>query len=244
MMFNESDNFFKSLGLLPMPPEFWSKSMLEKPTDGREVVCHASAWDFYNRKDFRYLIKDWVRKGCRKGGRGDLESIDGPFTSASLGRITWKSFISWVLGIYHRVSALSLLQKNPLCCLLCVLLKFHLSLIWAGCSLFWPHMSRVWGFNPLRGFNPLHEMCRNKSMEMCPINMDEMDCSVWGQEGTFLQTGDFFCLVLHEAPKSEYSCLFSSHVSVACCTFAKDEYTSIFSSKRFRLVHHPVSLNP
>lgn len=53
MMFNESDNFFKSLGLLPMPPEFWSKSMLEKPTDGREVVCHASAWDFYNRKDFR-----------------------------------------------------------------------------------------------------------------------------------------------------------------------------------------------
>ncbi|KAJ6660556.1 hypothetical protein lerEdw1_017553 [Lerista edwardsae] len=53
MMFNESDNFFRSLGLLPMPPEFWSKSMLEKPTDGREVVCHASAWDFYNRKDFR-----------------------------------------------------------------------------------------------------------------------------------------------------------------------------------------------
>ncbi|KAI7797162.1 putative angiotensin-converting enzyme [Triplophysa rosa] len=52
-MFNESDRFFTSLGLLPMPPEFWEKSMLEKPTDGREVVCHASAWDFYNRKDFR-----------------------------------------------------------------------------------------------------------------------------------------------------------------------------------------------
>uniref|UniRef100_A0A6Q2XA23 Angiotensin-converting enzyme n=1 Tax=Esox lucius TaxID=8010 RepID=A0A6Q2XA23_ESOLU len=52
-MFNESDHFFTSLGLLPMPPEFWSKSMLEKPTDGRNVVCHASAWDFYNRKDFR-----------------------------------------------------------------------------------------------------------------------------------------------------------------------------------------------
>ncbi|XP_028823415.1 angiotensin-converting enzyme isoform X2 [Denticeps clupeoides] len=52
-MFNESDNFFKSLGLIPMPSEFWDKSMLEKPTDGREVVCHASAWDFYNRKDFR-----------------------------------------------------------------------------------------------------------------------------------------------------------------------------------------------
>ncbi|XP_076153977.1 angiotensin-converting enzyme [Alosa pseudoharengus] len=52
-MFKESDEFFKSLGLIPMPQEFWDKSMLLKPTDGREVVCHASAWDFYNRKDFR-----------------------------------------------------------------------------------------------------------------------------------------------------------------------------------------------
>uniref|UniRef100_A0AAQ5YAB6 Angiotensin-converting enzyme n=1 Tax=Amphiprion ocellaris TaxID=80972 RepID=A0AAQ5YAB6_AMPOC len=52
-MFQESDNFFTSLGLLPMPQEFWDKSMLEKPSDGRQVVCHASAWDFYNRKDFR-----------------------------------------------------------------------------------------------------------------------------------------------------------------------------------------------
>nr|XP_057917210.1 angiotensin-converting enzyme isoform X2 [Doryrhamphus excisus] len=52
-MFQESDKFFTSLGLLPMPKEFWEKSMLEKPIDGRQVVCHASAWDFYNRKDFR-----------------------------------------------------------------------------------------------------------------------------------------------------------------------------------------------
>ncbi|XP_038634663.1 angiotensin-converting enzyme [Scyliorhinus canicula] len=51
-MFNESDHFFTSLGLIPMPDEFWKKSMLEKPK-GREVVCHASAWDFFNRKDFR-----------------------------------------------------------------------------------------------------------------------------------------------------------------------------------------------
>ncbi|TRY89927.1 hypothetical protein DNTS_000391 [Danionella cerebrum] len=53
-MFEESDRFFTSLGLLPMPDEFWNKSMLEKPADGREVVCHASAWDFYNRKDFSH----------------------------------------------------------------------------------------------------------------------------------------------------------------------------------------------
>ncbi|KAM8890453.1 LOW QUALITY PROTEIN: angiotensin-converting enzyme [Synchiropus picturatus] len=52
-MFQESDTFFTSLGLLPMPEEFWEKSMIEKPSDGRQVVCHASAWDFYNRKDFR-----------------------------------------------------------------------------------------------------------------------------------------------------------------------------------------------
>ncbi|KAM6175753.1 angiotensin-converting enzyme [Erethizon dorsatum] len=52
-MFKEADDFFISLGLLPVPPDFWNKSMLEKPTDGREVVCHASAWDFYNGKDFR-----------------------------------------------------------------------------------------------------------------------------------------------------------------------------------------------
>ena len=33
--------------------EFWNGSMIEKPSDGRDVVCHASAWDFYNGKDFR-----------------------------------------------------------------------------------------------------------------------------------------------------------------------------------------------
>ena len=52
-MFGTSDDFFASLGLTRMPREFWEKSMIEKPTDGRRVVCHASAWDFYNRKDFR-----------------------------------------------------------------------------------------------------------------------------------------------------------------------------------------------
>lgn len=51
-MFKVAEEFFTSLGLEPMPQEFWDESMLEKP-EGREVVCHASAWDFYNRKDFR-----------------------------------------------------------------------------------------------------------------------------------------------------------------------------------------------
>ena len=32
---------------------WFAGSMLEKPSDGRDVVCHASAWDFSNGKDFR-----------------------------------------------------------------------------------------------------------------------------------------------------------------------------------------------
>uniref|UniRef100_A0A8C7ZA79 Angiotensin-converting enzyme n=1 Tax=Oryzias sinensis TaxID=183150 RepID=A0A8C7ZA79_9TELE len=51
-MFRVSEEFFTSLGLMEMPTEFWEGSMIVKPED-REVVCHASAWDFYNRKDFR-----------------------------------------------------------------------------------------------------------------------------------------------------------------------------------------------
>lgn len=51
-MFQVSDEFFTSLGLVPMPNEFWRESVIEKPP-GREMVCHASAWDFCNGRDFR-----------------------------------------------------------------------------------------------------------------------------------------------------------------------------------------------
>lgn len=37
-----------------MTPEFWAYSMLEKPV-GRDVVCHAAAYDFFNPRDFRCL---------------------------------------------------------------------------------------------------------------------------------------------------------------------------------------------
>lgn len=40
-----------------VPDLFWENSILEKPDDGREMVCHASAWDFYDGEDFR-SIKD------------------------------------------------------------------------------------------------------------------------------------------------------------------------------------------
>lgn len=53
-MFKMSEKFFTSLNLSAMPDLFWERSILEKPEDGRELVCHASAWDFYDQKDFRY----------------------------------------------------------------------------------------------------------------------------------------------------------------------------------------------
>ncbi|XP_067952220.1 angiotensin-converting enzyme-like [Watersipora subatra] len=59
-MFEMSDDFFASLGLNRVTDEFWANSMLEKPTDGRDVVCHASAWDFNDGKDFR--IKQCTRR--------------------------------------------------------------------------------------------------------------------------------------------------------------------------------------
>lgn len=51
-MFELSEEFFVSLNLTRMPPEFWEHSIIEKPK-GRELICHASAWDFCNGKDFR-----------------------------------------------------------------------------------------------------------------------------------------------------------------------------------------------
>ena len=47
-----ADSFFKSIGLEPLPPPFYNKSMITKPKD-RDVICHASAWDFGINKDVR-----------------------------------------------------------------------------------------------------------------------------------------------------------------------------------------------
>lgn len=51
-MFETGDEFYTSMGLIPLPDTFYNLSMLEKPDD-REVICHATAWDFYDKKDFR-----------------------------------------------------------------------------------------------------------------------------------------------------------------------------------------------
>lgn len=54
-LFKKSDEFYQSLGLVPMGMCYNESagSMISKPTDGREVLCHASAWDFCDKQTFR-----------------------------------------------------------------------------------------------------------------------------------------------------------------------------------------------
>ncbi|XP_045508385.1 angiotensin-converting enzyme-like isoform X2 [Colias croceus] len=50
-MFQMAEEFYTSMGLKPVPPEFWRGSLLARPT--RAAQCTASAWDFCNRIDYR-----------------------------------------------------------------------------------------------------------------------------------------------------------------------------------------------
>jgi peptidyl-dipeptidase A len=61
------ESFFTSLGLPPLPDTFWQRSMLARPA-GREVVCHASAWDVHYDNDTRI-------KMCIKINQEDLITI-------------------------------------------------------------------------------------------------------------------------------------------------------------------------
>ena len=51
-MYRVAEDFFMSIGMEKMTDAFWENSMLVKPAN-RSVVCHASAWDFYDGNDFR-----------------------------------------------------------------------------------------------------------------------------------------------------------------------------------------------
>jgi len=56
-MFELGDDFFQSMGLKPLPETFYNLSVIEKPADPkRKLICHPSAWDFYDGKDFRVII--------------------------------------------------------------------------------------------------------------------------------------------------------------------------------------------
>ena len=47
-MFQSADDFYAGMGLERVNKLFWKNSMLEKPTDGRKVFCHPTAWDFFD----------------------------------------------------------------------------------------------------------------------------------------------------------------------------------------------------
>jgi peptidyl-dipeptidase A len=51
-MVKTGEGFYTSLGFDPLPRSFWDRSMITRPP-GREVVCHASAWDIDNKSDIR-----------------------------------------------------------------------------------------------------------------------------------------------------------------------------------------------
>ena len=51
-MVETGEAFFVSLGLAPLPKTFWERSMIVRP-EGKEVQCHASAWDLDDADDVR-----------------------------------------------------------------------------------------------------------------------------------------------------------------------------------------------
>lgn len=59
MLFEAAEDFFVSINMTKMPPLFWKNSIIEKPSDGRDMICHASAWDFSMYDDVR--IKQCTR---------------------------------------------------------------------------------------------------------------------------------------------------------------------------------------
>jgi len=55
-MFEVANDFFTSLGLEPMTEDFWKYSVITRPTGNQQMVCHASAEEFYSETDFRYRL--------------------------------------------------------------------------------------------------------------------------------------------------------------------------------------------
>lgn len=51
-IFQKAEEFFTSLGMPPLSPEFWRNSILQQSNNERNK-CTASAWDFCNNFDFR-----------------------------------------------------------------------------------------------------------------------------------------------------------------------------------------------
>jgi peptidyl-dipeptidase A len=66
-MVKTGEAFFSSLGFAPLPQTFWERSMITRP-QGRDVVCHASAWDLDNKEDIRI-------KMCTEVNEEDFQTV-------------------------------------------------------------------------------------------------------------------------------------------------------------------------
>jgi peptidyl-dipeptidase A len=66
-MVQTGEAFFTSLGFEPLPTTFWERSVIVKPAD-RELVCHASAWDFDATDEVRI-------KMCTKVNEEDFQTV-------------------------------------------------------------------------------------------------------------------------------------------------------------------------
>ncbi|MBB5517647.1 M2 family metallopeptidase [Amphiplicatus metriothermophilus] len=66
-MTRTAEAFFASLGFEPLPETFWERSQIVKP-EGREVVCHASAWNLDDKDDLRI-------KMCTKVNAEDFRTL-------------------------------------------------------------------------------------------------------------------------------------------------------------------------
>uniref|UniRef100_A0A8D8VR32 Angiotensin-converting enzyme n=2 Tax=Cacopsylla melanoneura TaxID=428564 RepID=A0A8D8VR32_9HEMI len=51
-MFKKAEDFFLSLNMTRMTDDFWQNSVMVRPKD-KDMVCHASAWDFHDGKSYR-----------------------------------------------------------------------------------------------------------------------------------------------------------------------------------------------
>ena len=66
-MVETGEQFFTSMGFAPLPQTFWERSLIVKP-EGREVVCHASAWNLDDKDDVRI-------KMCTKVNAEDFSTV-------------------------------------------------------------------------------------------------------------------------------------------------------------------------
>ncbi|GIY42756.1 angiotensin-converting enzyme [Caerostris darwini] len=66
-MFIMAEDFFTSMGLMKMKPHFWRYSQFQKPKH-RNMSCLASAFDFYDGKDYRIQM-------CAEVDADSLETI-------------------------------------------------------------------------------------------------------------------------------------------------------------------------